>query len=289
MAAVGVVAVSAGVAGVLVVSVADHRVAVARAEVGRGEKAAMTTGVAIPEKRIGEFVERLIESEGSNLESIVLYGSGASGTYDPEFSDINLLCVLRDTSVAALSRIAPTVQWWTETQRVPLIIGREELERSTDVFSIEIIEIKERYRVLYGQDVIQSLNVPMYLHRAQLEYELREKVILLREQLLLALGHERRTWSVLMLSFSALITLFRHALIASGEGRPGTSVATLDAIDARFSVDTTGFREVLEVREHRKRQHEVVLRSVIERYVRAAEQVSAAVDRMLDSPEQRNS
>src|SRR4030095_65246 len=249
----------------------------------------MTSGVAIPEKRINEFVERLKESEGKNLQSVVLYGSAASGMYDPEFSDINLLCVVNDTSLTALHRMASAVQWWTEAQRVPLIIGREELERSTDVFSIEMIEIKERYRVLYGDDVIQTLTVPMSLHRAQLEYELREKAILLREQLLLALGHERRTWSVLMLSFSALITLFRHALIASGEGRPGTSLATLDAIGAKFSVDTTGFREVLEVREHRKRQHEVVLRSVIERYVRAAEQVSAAVDRMLDSPGQRNS
>ena len=246
-------------------------------------------GVAIPEKRIGEFVDRLQESEGANLESIVLYGSAASGTYDPEFSDINLLCVVRDTSAATLARIAPIVQWWTESQRVPLIIGREELEHSTDVFSIEIIEIKARYRILYGHDIIQDLNVPMVLHRAQLEYELREKAILLREQLLLALGHDRRTWSVLMLSFSALITLFRHALIAAGESRPGSTIAALDAVAAKFSVDTSGFREVLEVREHRKRQHEVALRAVVERYVAAVEQVSAAVDRMLDSPGQRNS
>jgi predicted nucleotidyltransferase len=249
----------------------------------------MTSGVAIPEKRIGEFVERLKESEGANLQSVILYGSAASGNYDPEFSDINLLCVVRDTGFAALTRMAPVVQWWAEAQRVPLVIGREELERCTDVFSIEIIEIKERYRVLYGDDVIQGLSPPMHLHRAQLEYELREKAILLREQLLLAVGDERRTWSVLMLSFSALVTLFRHALIAAGQDRPATSQTTLDAIGSRFSCDTSGFREVLEVREHRKRQREVALRDVTQRYVAAVEQVAAAVDRMLDSPGLRNS
>jgi len=63
------------------------------------------------------------------------------------------------------------------------VIGREELERSTDVFSIEMIEIQAQYRILYGEDVIKNLHVPMRLHRAQLEYELREKVILLREKL----------------------------------------------------------------------------------------------------------
>src|SRR4030095_11528699 len=249
----------------------------------------MTSGVAIPEKRINEFVERLKESEGKNLQSVVLYGSAASGMYDPEFSDINLLCVVNDTSLTALHRMASAVQWWTEAQRVPLIIGREELERSTDVFSIEMIEIKERYRVLYGDDVIQTLTVPRSLHRAQLEYELREKAILLREQLLLALGHERRTWSVLMLSFSPLITLFRHALIEAGEKRPASSHATLEAISATFSCDTSGFREVLKVREHRKRQREVALRDVTERYLALVERVSAEIDRMLDSPGLRNS
>jgi predicted nucleotidyltransferase len=249
----------------------------------------MTSGVAIPEKRIAEFVERLKESEGNNLVSVVLYGSAASGTYDPEFSDVNLLCVVRETTATVLTRIAPIAQWWTEAQRVPLIIGREELERSTDVFSIEMIEIRAQYRVLYGEDVVKSLNVPMNLHRAQVEYELREKAILLREKLLLAWGHERRIWSVLMLSFSALITLFRHALIASGESRPVSTIATLDATAAKFSVDMSGFREVLEVREHRKRQHEVAVRPVIERYVSAVDQVSSAVDRMLDTRGQRNS
>lgn len=243
----------------------------------------MTSTVVIPEKRIAEFVERMQASEGANLQSIILYGSAASGTYNPEFSDLNLLCILAESGFDVLSRIAPIAQWWSDSQREPLIIGRSELERSTDVFSIEMLEIREHYRVLCGEDIIRQLTIPMHLHRAQLEYELREKAILLREQLLLALGHERRTWSVLMLSFSPLVTLFRHALIAAGEQRPPKSDDTLRAIAARFSCDTQGFMDVFEVREHRKRQSEVRLREVVKSYLNTVEHVSAAVDRMLDS------
>lgn len=243
----------------------------------------MTSNVVIPEKRIAEFVERMKTSEGANLQCIVLYGSAVSGSYNPEFSDLNLLCILTDTSLDVLSRIAPIAQWWSELQRVPLIIGRSELERSTDVFSIEMLEIREHYRVLHGDDVVRQLSIPMHLHRAQLEYELREKAILLREQLLLALGHDRRTWGVLMLSFSPLVTLFRHALIAAGEQRPQTGEDTLRAIAARFSCDTQGFADVLDVREHRKRQSEVRLRDVVRSYLNTVEHVSASVDRMLDS------
>ncbi len=43
--------------------------------------------------------------------------------------------------------------------------------------------MKQRNRVLYGEDVLSTLNVPMTLHRSQLEYELREKLFLLRQHL----------------------------------------------------------------------------------------------------------
>lgn len=237
----------------------------------------------IPEKRIAEFVERMQASEGSNLQSIVLYGSAASGTYDPEFSDLNLLCILMETNFDAISRVAPIAQWWSELHRPPLLVGRSELEHSTDVFSIEMLEIREHYRVLLGDDIIRQLQIPMHLHRAQLEYELREKTILLREQLLLALGHERRTWNVLMLSFSPLITLFRHALMAAGDPRPGNAHETLRAIASKFSCSTEGFSEALEVREHRKRQSDIRLRELVSNYLNTVEHVAAAVDRMLDS------
>ena len=75
----------------------------------------------------------------------------------------------------------------------------------------------------------------------------------------------------------------RHALIAAGEQRPQTGEDTLRAIAARFSCDTQGFADVLDVREHRKRQSEVRLRDVVRSYLNTVEHVSASVDRMLDS------
>ena len=38
----------------------------------------------------------------------------------------------------------------------------------------------------------------MRLHRAQVEYELREKLILLRQRLMLAAGKERELWELLL-------------------------------------------------------------------------------------------
>ena len=50
----------------------------------------------------------------------------------------------------------------------------------------------------------------MTLHRAQLEYELREKLILLRQHLLLAANDPEHIWALLMRSLPAFATLCRH-------------------------------------------------------------------------------
>ena len=66
----------------------------------------------VPEKLIDEFVERLRAAAGKNLRSVILYGSAAAGDYVADYSDVNLLCVLGDTSFAAIEALAPAIAWW---------------------------------------------------------------------------------------------------------------------------------------------------------------------------------
>lgn len=135
----------------------------------------MATDQAIPAKQMEEFVGRMRPAAGANLQSVILYGSAAGGEFHPEFSNVNLLCVLGEISFASLRAVAPVAEWWTRNHHpVPLILTKEELVRSADVFSIELLDMKLRHRVLFGEDVLSGLSIPMQLHRAQLEYELRK-------------------------------------------------------------------------------------------------------------------
>jgi len=96
-------------------------------------------------------------------------------------------------------------------------MSAEEMRRSADVFSIEFLDMRRHYRVLWGEDVLKTLDIPMRWHRVQLEYELREKTILLRQQLLMVSGNDTAKWDLLLRSLPAFGTLFRHALIALGD------------------------------------------------------------------------
>jgi len=234
------------------------------------------------EKQIQEFVIQLRNAAGENLKSVILYGSAASGRFHPGLSDINLLCVLQETSFAALQVLAPTLKTWAEQKHsAPLLFSSEELQRSADVFAIEFLDMKEHHKLLFGSDPVPGLHVPLDRHRSQVEYELREKLILLRQRLLLSLNDEDRLWALLMQSLPTFTTLFRHALIALGEKPSESRQATLQALATKVSFDSSAFVKLLSVREKPEDRKTMDVKDIVSRYLNAIQQVTASVDRML--------
>ncbi|MGA8213758.1 MAG: hypothetical protein WB799_09190 [Candidatus Sulfotelmatobacter sp.] len=238
----------------------------------------------VPEKTISDFVDRLRAAAGANLESVILFGSSVAGDFHPEFSNVNLFCVIRDSSFAALQSLAPSVKWWNaQKQPPPLFMTREEIARSIDVFTIELIDMQQHHRVLFGEDVVQGLSIPANLHRVQVEYELREKLALLRQHLLLASGNDSRLWELLVRSVSSFATLFRHALIVLGHNAPASKRQAVQALSKQIGFDASGILQVLDVRELKSDRKKLNVADVFSRYLAALEQVTAAVDKMLDS------
>ena len=238
----------------------------------------------VPEKIISDFVSRLRASAGANLESVILFGSAVAGDFHPEFSNVNLFCVIRDSSFAALQALAPPVKWWdAQKQPPPLFMTHDEIKRSVDVFTIELIDMQQHHRVLFGEDVIQGLSIPANLHRVQVEYELREKLALLRQHLLLASGNDSRLWELLLRSVSSFATLFRHALIVLGRDAPVGKREAVQALSKQIGFDASGILQVLDVREKKSDRKQFNVTDVLSRYLSALEQVTAAVDKMLDS------
>lgn len=238
------------------------------------------------ERKIAEFVSRLQRAAGTNLRTVVLYGSAASGEFDSDYSDINLLCILGDASLPSLVPLAHIARWWQKQARAtPLFLTIEDLGRAADVFAIELLELKSNYRMVYGQDdPVAALQIPMHLHRAQLEYELREKQIFIRQQLMLAAGDRKRTWDLLRRSLPAYATFFRHALMAKGEGVPRSKRESIQAVAAALGFDPSPFYVVLDVRERKRHLRNVDVGKIAKEYLAAVEKVTTAVDRMLDTP-----
>ncbi|HWZ83151.1 MAG TPA: hypothetical protein VNW47_11025 [Terriglobales bacterium] len=238
----------------------------------------------VAEKMISDFVGQMRDAAGPNLLSVVLYGSSAAGDFVPESSDTNLLCVLHETSFDHLRKLAPPIESWAKANnRPPLIVGMEELRRSADVFSIELLDMQSSYRVLWGDDVLSSLVIPTRFHRVQLEYELREKVILLRQGLIAAAGNEARMSELMLRSLPAFATLFRHALLELGEPATASKRDSVRNLAAKVGFDPGAFLQLLDIRERKSDPKAFDVNDLFARYLKEIEQVTSAVDKMLDS------
>ena len=238
----------------------------------------------VPEEKIDEFVKRVREAGGANLDGVILFGSAVSGDFHPGLSDLNLFCVLRDASFAALQVLVPVAKWWSgQKQPPPLCMTRQELERSTDVFTIELLDMQQHHRVLFGDDVVQGLRIPTNLHRVQVEYELREKLILLRQQVLLAGEKDARLWELLLHSVPSFATLFRHALIALGDSSHAGRREAVQALSKVVGFDSSAITRVLDVRERKADPKTIDVKDLCARYLVAIEKVTAAVDQALES------
>jgi predicted nucleotidyltransferase len=240
---------------------------------------------ATQQKLLDDLLAKFKQAAGDNLDSVVLYGSAAAETngFHPEFSDLNVLCLVKQLDTAALQRLAPVVSWWEkQEQPAPMLFTIEELRHSADVFAIELYDIKNVHRVLFGTDHFSTLEVPMNLHRVAVERELRTNLIRLRQRFMAASANDGKAVLQLMTdSVSSFVTLFRHALIALGQQPPERKRDVVDKLAASLGFDRSAFDSILDLREGKLKKDQINVSSVFEGYLNSIQRVVEEVDRRL--------
>ena len=236
-------------------------------------------------KLLDQLVGKLKAAAGSNLNAVVLYGSAAGGNYHEKHSDLNVLCLVEKAGSSELEALAPVAQWWVRKGHPsPVIFTADELQRSAEVFAIELRDIRDRHRMLLGDDFMTSFQVPMNLHRWQVKRELRGGWLRLRQAILSAPKKRSAQLGIMTASISNFTTLFRHALIALGN-----SVAVLpaheifDRVGELASASPAPFHTVLEVREGKKKAGDVDVYATLRAYLDFVHRVTNEFDRRTPS------
>jgi predicted nucleotidyltransferase len=233
-------------------------------------------------KLLDELVERLKAAAGNNLKAIVLYGSAAGGNYHEKHSDLNVLCLVERAGSAELESLAPVAQWWIRKGHpAPLIFTAEELQRSAQVFAIEMHDIRDRHQMLLGEDFIARFEVPMQLHRWQVKRDLRANWLRLRQAILSAPKKRAAQLGIMTASISSFTTLFRHALIALGEPAPENARAAFDRVGALAGANPAPFHTILEVREGKQQADNLEIDSTLRAYLDFVHRVTNEVDRRI--------
>jgi predicted nucleotidyltransferase len=203
-----------------------------------------------PEDKLQELVSRVHYACGDDLVSVVLYGSAARDDYHEQYSDVNVMVILRHLKPSIYPALAGVLNWWSheEKLRPPTIMTLDEVRESADVFAIEMLDIQAEHKTLYGDDVVSAIPVPMNLHRVEVEHDLRTTLLRLRHHLLLTSDGDEELKAVMGKSVTSVVTLFRHALIALGENPPHAKAKVLEHAAEVFGFNGQQLRTVLELR-----------------------------------------
>jgi len=233
------------------------------------------------EKLTREFVKRLHDSLGEDLVSVLLYGSAASGDFQPDYSDLNVLCVLRVVGVTELRRAGTTIEWWNgQKQATPLLLSLEEALNAVDAFPIEFQDIRQSHAVLHGKNVFADLEVNPQHHRRQVEHELRSTLLRLRARYLALMTKDDEVTQMMAKSVSTFATLTRHALLLHGVEVSTQKRDILKAATAKFGMNPLPFETLLAVREGKQQIVGESVHSLFAAYLEQITRLIQAVDRL---------
>jgi predicted nucleotidyltransferase len=232
------------------------------------------------EKELTELVESLKTAHGENLVSVVLYGSAVIGNHVKGRSNLNVLVVLERITLDDLRAAHPVVEKWrAKGQPLPLYFTGEEMSDASDVFPIEFLDMAAAHRVLHGDDPLAELNVPTVNLRHQLEYELRGKLIRLRELYIQSSKSAERLSALMADSIASFALLFKHVLSLVGvQGDLLSKREVVDQLQTAVHLNTKPFVAVLEVRDNNRQLSLDEATGLFAEYLTALEQVTEVVD-----------
>lgn len=225
-----------------------------------------------------KIVEKLKDDCGKNLVSIILYGSAAAGDYAGKKSDYNLMVIARSLEVSHLLQISKSAHTWVKQGNPPpLLFTWERLKRSLDVFPVELADIKENHKILFGEDSISNLAISYENLRLELEHELKGKLIQLRERFLFTEGNSKLVEELMVQTLSTFLVLFKNALRLYNEKPPLKKMDALAELNKHIPCDMEVFGIVNRLKQGEKIKALDRVK-LFERYLKAVENVVDAVD-----------
>jgi hypothetical protein len=233
------------------------------------------------EKSLQEFSDDIKKVFGSEFSSLILYGSGAGKEFDPKKSDLNFLLVLSETGINRLSQCFPVLKKWEKKGiAVPICVTKAYIDSSLDSFPLEFLNMKNQYRLIYGEDVLRELSFDKRYIRLQIERELKGKLLHLRQVYLETKGKLRLLRPVIVKSLTTFASIFRGILYLLEKGVPVNKREVVESAAMEMSLNDAVFHELYDIASGRKKPSLAELDRVFIRYIEEIKKAAFFIDRL---------
>lgn len=234
-----------------------------------------------PEEIFGEFSQDYQTAYGSELVSIILYGSGARGEYIPKKSDINFLIVLSASGIEQLDKALDLIpKWRKRAVAVPLFLTKPYIASALDAYPIEFLDMKTHHRLVFGEDVLNDLQIDKTHLRLQIERELRGKLLALRQGFL-STGHDRDSLRAMLAgTVSTFAAIFEALLFLKGVELPALKAQLLEKTVQTFGLEDSVFIQILNIKNGQWHGSRVQLQEIAKDWIKQIKRLIEIVDKM---------
>lgn len=226
-----------------------------------------------------QLVVQLQQAYGSQLRTVVLYGSAVAGEHSAKRSNYNVLVVADSLPLSVLRAASAAARAWHEAGHpAPLTFTTSEWQSSADIFPMEYADILERHRILHGELPSEGISVKPSDLRLQVEQQTMGKLLHLRKESMAAGGDGKLQLALLERSLSTIMVLFRGVVRLWGETPSQDYAALTGTVAARAGFDSAAILGVIQhVRGNEKIAKDQV-ESVLGGYIAALEKLVCYLD-----------
>ncbi|MEW6087455.1 MAG: hypothetical protein AB1498_04060 [bacterium] len=232
-------------------------------------------------KTVEEFCEKILEKSPSLADSIILYGSAAGPDFIDGKSNINVLLIMKDTSLSKFQPLLALFENYAKNGLVPpLIFTPEEIKNSADVFPVEFLDIKENHVLLWGRDLFLDLEISLKNLRLQCESELKGKIIRLRQIYLERGTQPKEIEKIISSTFSSFIPIFKNLIRLKNKIPPRDRKDIIDLLCKEFGLDAGVLFTVLSDRKGDGKIDGKDAAAFLEKYLTLLTKLAGATDKL---------
>ncbi len=230
-------------------------------------------------ERMLPFAEDILREAAGNLHSFHIVGSALTADFDRKTSDINSVVVLREMDLGFIEALAPLGRKYRKKGvAAPLIMTPQYIMDSLDVFPIEFFNFRLIHHTVFGDDILEGLEIEDRHLRLQCEREIKTKLIWLRQGYISSLGDRKLLSERLSESITGYVPLFRAIIHLLGKEPPLRSRDVVVMLEETASVETGIFEKVLRLKRGELTLTKDELKSFFEEYYTATERTGKIVN-----------
>jgi len=234
-------------------------------------------------RSLATLVEDLHGMHGEALRAVLLAGEAAGPEYRPRVTPLSVVVVLAEISAETLRRTRPRVATWRRLRiPAPVLLDAATIDRSLDVFPLELLELRDRHLTLYGHaEAIENIEVALPYLRLELEEQLRGKLLHLMSAYLETGPSPRALRRLLLDSPPGFAVLLRGLLrLRGGQNapRPADPEELIGAVEFLFGVALPSLRRLDRVRRGREQLPRTELEPLFDGYLADVRRIGLLVD-----------